>query len=122
LYETGAWQESVPYFEFVAKKRPKFPDAQYSLASVYARVKRVPEAIELLQQVIQLNPEHFRANLLLGRILFLQGNPQGALDNLKKATQVQPDSREAHLFLADAYDQLGDAVRAAQERARAGQR
>ena len=122
LYETGAWQESVPYFEFVAKKRPKFPDAQYSLASVYARVKRVPEAIELLQQVIQLNPEHFRANLLLGRIFFLQGNPRGALSNLQKATQIQPDSREAHLFLADAYEQLGDAVRAAQERARAGQR
>jgi arylsulfatase A-like enzyme/Flp pilus assembly protein TadD len=119
LYETGAWQESVPYFEFVAKKRPKFPDAQYSLASVYARVKRVPEAVELLQQVIQLNPEHFRANLLLGRILFLQGNPRGALSNLQKATQIQPDSREAHLFLADAYEQLGDAVRAAEERARA---
>jgi len=121
LYETGNWQESVPYFEFVAKKRPKFPDAQYSLASVYARVKRVPEAVELLQQVIQQNPEHFRANLLLGRILFLQGNPQGALPNLKKATQVQPDSREAHSFLADAYEQLGDSVHAAAERARAGQ-
>jgi predicted Zn-dependent protease len=120
LYETGAWQESVPYFEFVAEKRPKFPDAQYSLASVYARVKRVPEAVELLQQVIQLNPDHFRANLLLGRILFLQGNPQGALDNLKKAIQVQPDSREAHSFLADAYEQLGDPVNAAAERARAG--
>jgi len=28
----------VPILNFVAKKRPKFPDAQYSLASVYARV------------------------------------------------------------------------------------
>src|SRR5262249_51636458 len=63
LFETGAWQESAPYFEFVAKKRPKFPDAQFSLAAVYARIKRVPEAVDLLHTVLQLNPEHFRANL-----------------------------------------------------------
>ncbi len=119
LFETGAWQESVPYFEFVAKKRPKFPDAQYSLASVYARVQRVPEAVELLRQVIQVSPGHFRANLLLGRILFLQGNALGALGNLEKATQVAPDSQEAHLFLAEAYAQLGRASDAQHERAAA---
>jgi cytochrome c-type biogenesis protein CcmH/NrfG len=79
----------------------------------------VPEAVELLQQVIQLNPEHFRANLLLGRILFLQGNPLGALTNLERASQVQPDSREAHLFLADAYTQLGRIADAQNERAAA---
>jgi hypothetical protein len=27
LYETGAWDESVTYFEAVAKKRPKWVDA-----------------------------------------------------------------------------------------------
>jgi tetratricopeptide (TPR) repeat protein len=57
----GAWQDSAPYFEFVAQKRPKFPDAQYSLAAVYARIQRVPEAVELLRKVIEQNPEHFRA-------------------------------------------------------------
>jgi len=31
------------------------------------------EAFELLQQVIQLNPEHFRTNLLLGRIHSCRG-------------------------------------------------
>src|SRR4029077_4801080 len=72
LYETGAWRDSVPYFEFVARKRPKWPDAQYSLASVYARTQHVPEAIELLKTVIDLSPQHFRANLLLGRIFTLQ--------------------------------------------------
>ena len=67
----------------MAKKRPKFADAQYSLASVYARVKRVPEAVDLLQQVIQLNPEHFRGNLLLGRIFTLQHRSDEALPYLE---------------------------------------
>ena len=30
-----------------------------------------------------------------------------------QAVEVQPDSREAHLFLADAYDQLGESAKAA---------
>jgi tetratricopeptide (TPR) repeat protein len=52
LFETGAWRDSVPYFEFVAKTRPKWSDAQYSLASVYARTQHVPEAVELLLAVL----------------------------------------------------------------------
>lgn len=119
LYETGAWKESVPYFEFVSKKRPKFPDAQYSLASVYARVQRVPEAVELLHSVLELDPAHFRGNLLLGRILTLQHVPSEALPYLKQAVKSDPENSEAHAFLADAYQGAGDMVSAATERSRA---
>ena len=72
-----------------------------------------------LDTTLGISPDHYRANLLRGRILSLQGNPLGALDNLEKATQVQPDSREAHLFLADAYQQLGRVADAERERAAA---
>jgi arylsulfatase A-like enzyme/cytochrome c-type biogenesis protein CcmH/NrfG len=119
LYETGAWRDSVPYFEFVAKKRPKWPDAQYSLASVYARTQHVPEAVELLLTVIQINPQHFRANLLLGRILTLQHRAADALPYLQQAESTEPNNFEPHAFLADALEGLGEAQRAAIERARA---
>jgi tetratricopeptide (TPR) repeat protein len=119
LYETGAWRDSVPYFEFVAKKRPKWPDAQYSLASVYARTQHVPEAVDLLLTVIQINPQHFRANLLLGRILTLQHRAADALPYLQQAESTEPNNFEPHAFLADALDGLGEAQRAAVERARA---
>jgi len=119
LYETGAWNDSVPYFEDVAKKRPKWVDAQYSLASVYARTKRVPEAVEILNRVLEISPDHFRANLLLGRILYLQGDPAAALPHLEKAVQVAPNSGEAHSFLADAYGQLERHADATRERGKA---
>ncbi|HSS97108.1 MAG TPA: tetratricopeptide repeat protein, partial [Terriglobales bacterium] len=118
LYDTGAWNESVPYFEDVAKKRPKWVDAQYSLASVYARTKRVEQAVELLNKVLEISPDHFRANLLLGRIIYLQGDPAAALLRLEKATQIAPNSGEAHSFLADAYSQLGRDTDATRERER----
>jgi predicted Zn-dependent protease len=77
--------------------------------------------MEHLDLCLGLDPNHYRANLLLGRILSLQRRPQEALANLEKAATVQPDSREAHLFLAEAYAQLGRPVDAERERARAGQ-
>ena len=107
LFETGAWQESTLHFEFVAKKRPKWPDAQYSLAAVYARTQHVPEAVDLLHTVLELNREHFRANLLLGRILTLEHFPDQALPYLNRAIKSEPGNFEAHAFLGDAYEQLG---------------
>ena len=121
LFETGDWKGAAPQFEAAVARAPRWADAQFSLASVYARIDRVPEAIEHLDICLGLDPAHYRANLLRGRILSLQGKPAEALPNLKKATEVQPDSREAHKFLADAYDQLGDSASAAQERAHANQ-
>lgn len=121
LFETGNWKEAAPQFEAAVEKAPKWADAQFSLASVYARIDRVPEAMSHLDICLALSPDHYRANLLRGRILSLQKRPQEALANLEKAAAVQPDSREAHLFLADAYAQLGREADAQRERGRAGQ-
>lgn len=121
LFETGDWKAAAPQFEAAVEKAPRWADAQFSLAAVYARIDRVPDAFQRLDICLGLNPAHYRANLLRGRILSLQGKAVEALANLKKAAEAQPDSREAHKFLADAYEQLGDTVNAADQRARARQ-
>ena len=120
LFETGDRTGAAPEFEAAAARAPRWADAHFSLAAVYARIDRVPDALTELDTTLGISPDHYRANLLRGRILSLQGNPLGALNNLEKAAQVQPDSREAHLFLAEAYQQLGRAADAERERATAG--
>jgi choline-sulfatase len=117
LFETGDWKGAAPQFEAAVARAPKWADAQFSLAAVYARIDRVPEAIEHLGICLGLDPSHYRANLLRGRILSLQGKPADGLPNLEKAAQVQPGSREAHSFLADAYEQLGRTAEAQAQRA-----
>ena len=72
LYETGDPRAAASHFEIVAAKMPRFADARYSLGSVYARIDRVADAVTELRAAIELEPRHFRANLLLGRILTLQ--------------------------------------------------
>jgi len=86
--------------------------------SVYARTQRIPEAVELLRNVLASDPQHFRGNLLLGRILSLQHQPEEALPYLKQAASAEPANFEAHAFLADAYDAMGESQTAASERAR----
>jgi arylsulfatase A-like enzyme/Tfp pilus assembly protein PilF len=115
LFETGDWKGAAPQFEAAVARAPRWADARFSLAAVYARIDRVPDAMTELDTSLSLNPGHYRANLLRGRILSLQGNAAAALTNLEKAVEVQPDSREAHLFLGDAYAQLGRALDAARE-------
>ena len=121
LFETGDWNAAAPEFEAAVTRAPRWADAHFSLAAVDARIDRVPDAMKELDTTLDLNPNHYRANLLRGRILSLQGHPEAALMNLQKAAEVDPNSREAHLFLADAYAQLGRMFDAARERASAQQ-
>ena len=97
---------------------PKFADARFSLglrlrahrprAGGGARAGRGPGAS---------TRGHYRANLLLGRILSLQGQAAAACPTSQTAAASAAASGEAHAFLADAYEQLG---RARGRRARAG--
>jgi arylsulfatase A-like enzyme/thioredoxin-like negative regulator of GroEL len=119
LFETGDWRSAAPEFAAAVAHAPRWADAHFSLAAVYARIDRVPDALTELDSTLRLNPDHYRANLLRGRILSLEHNPLAGLSNLEKAAQVQPNSEEAHLFLADAYAQLGRVEEAQHELAAA---
>ncbi|HEY6129333.1 MAG TPA: sulfatase-like hydrolase/transferase [Candidatus Acidoferrum sp.] len=119
LYETGDLNTAAAHFEILVENRSEWIDARYSLASIYARTGRPDEAAKNLLVVLQGEPDHYRANLLLGRMLFLNGTFAEALPYLEKAAAVQTDSAEAHSFLADEYEKLGRAEDAARERAEA---
>jgi len=119
LYEAGDLQRAADQFAIVAERMPQWADARYSLASVYARINRVADAVSELTATLAIERRHFRANLLLGRIETLRGRAAEALPYLKVAVDAQPSNAEAHSFLADAYEKLGDARQAAAERQRA---
>jgi arylsulfatase A-like enzyme/Tfp pilus assembly protein PilF len=121
LWETGEMKESTVHFEEAVKFHPRWVDAHFSLAAVYARTERVPDAIEEFGKTIEISPNHYRAHLLRGWFLTHDGKPSDALPDLNKAIELQPKSVEAHQYLADAYDELGNAVRAAEERNKAGE-
>jgi arylsulfatase A-like enzyme/Flp pilus assembly protein TadD len=123
LFETGDRKTAATHFEIVVERSPKWIDARYSLASVQARIDQVPEAMANLILVLDNNPNHYRGNLLLGRLLTLKNQAKAAIPHLEKAAASPEASGEAHRFLADAYDRLGrtaDAQRARAQAARMG--
>jgi Flp pilus assembly protein TadD len=79
----------------------------------------VPETIKECQTVLEFMPDHFGSYLILGRFLELSGDFEGAIPKLKKAAALEPQAPEPHMFLADAYAQLGREADAARERAAA---
>jgi len=119
LYAKGDLPTAVTHLEIVVQHSPDWTDARFSLAAIYARTDRLPEALANLDVTLQLDPEHYRANLLRGRILSLQGDSAGGLPNLEKAATVEPKSVEAHQFLSEAYEKLGQQENAAREHAQA---
>lgn len=121
LFETGDGKSSAIHLEKAVALMPESADAHFSLGSVYARIDRVPDAVHELHTALGIAPGHYRANLLMGRILFLKGNSREALPYLERASKTRPSSREAHLFLADADAELGMEGEAKSERAKAAQ-
>lgn len=119
LLQTGQPEPASQHFQIVVSSMPEFAEARFALASAQARLDRLVPAVENLRAVLARDPQHFRSNLLLGRILTVQGQFQEALPYLQRAVETEPASSEAHHFLADDYEQLGRGTDAQRERIRA---
>jgi arylsulfatase A-like enzyme/Tfp pilus assembly protein PilF len=115
LYETGNLKDSVAHFELAVRAVPDWVDAHYSLATVYLRTERPDEALHEVDRALEVDPTYYRANLMRG-ILLVEDNPLEALKSLQKAAAEQPDASEPHQYMAQAYEQLGNASKAAEHR------
>jgi arylsulfatase A-like enzyme/Tfp pilus assembly protein PilF len=119
LVETHQWADAAPQFEAALQHTPKSAELHFDLAVVYERTQRLSDAIREFQNTVALDSNHFRANLFLGRLLGMQNRASEALPYLKEAAKIQPDSVDAHQFLANIYKELGQDAKAQQERAEA---
>jgi tetratricopeptide (TPR) repeat protein len=88
-------------------------DLHYLLAECLIRINGQDSETVLseLNRAIQLNPKSASARALRGQKLLESGHPQEAMDDLKIARQMEPDSgrdtRNASYLLARAYLALG---------------
>lgn len=116
LGETGDWNASVAQWEEAVARAPDSDDLHFHLAMAYAELDRRPEAENNFRDALRINPAHYRANLFLGRLLGMHDNPAAALTYLQRAVKLEPNSPDAHKFLANVYTELGREEEARQER------
>jgi arylsulfatase A-like enzyme/Tfp pilus assembly protein PilF len=121
LIKTGQWEAALPEMQAAVVCTPSSAQMHFYLAAVHLRLKHVPEATSEFDKALELDADHFQANLKYGEMLVVQGKTAAALPKLIRAVKVDPKSAEAHAFLAEAYQQLGQPQNANRERAKADQ-
>jgi tetratricopeptide (TPR) repeat protein len=119
LGETGDWAGSATHLEIAVARAPDSDDLHYYLAMAYDKLGRATDAEKSFRTTLQINANHYRANLFLGRLLGMENNPSAALPFLQKAVSLEPQSPDAHKFLANVYIELGQMQKARQEQAEA---
>ena len=119
LAETDEWAGAVTQLEAALVYVPDSDEMQFDLATAYEHLGRIPNAVKSYRTALQLNPNHYGANLMFGRLLGMHDDALGALPYLRKAVELQPHSPDAHKFLANIYTELGQDENARRERAEA---
>jgi Tfp pilus assembly protein PilF len=119
LAETNDWTGALPQLEAAVNRIPESDELHFDLATAYEHEGRLEDATHEFQSALRLNPEHYKANLMFGRLLGMHGDPGRALLYLQKAVKLQPESPDGHKFLANVYTELGQTENAQREQAEA---
>jgi arylsulfatase A-like enzyme/cytochrome c-type biogenesis protein CcmH/NrfG len=119
LIKTGEWEASLPEMQAAVVCTPDSAQMHFYAGAVHLRLKHIDQATAEFENSLKIEPDHFLTNLKYGEMLLRVGDPAAALPKLSRAVKTDPESAEAHAALADAYQQLGQALNADQERAKA---
>jgi tetratricopeptide (TPR) repeat protein len=119
LVKTKQWEAALPEARSAVEYNPNSAQLHFFLGIVELHLKQVPEATRELETSLKIAPDHFAANLKYGEMLFLEGHPDAALPLLTRAVELDPGSAEAHRYLADTYEKLGQMQQATREREKA---
>lgn len=90
-------------------------DSMVLSAVIYANGNKNEQAIMELRRATELVPDHFDANLSLGRAYFGNGDIVAAVKTFRRAVTIQPGNLRARFFLATALERSGASAEALKE-------
>lgn len=87
---TGAAEEAENDYRYVIELNPFNEQAFLHLAQLYITLKKLTEAIELLDEAIELNPDFAQGYHERGRAKLLNGDKEGSVEDMKKGLELNP--------------------------------
>jgi tetratricopeptide (TPR) repeat protein len=105
LNKIGKTKDAKKAFEECTRIDPKYPDAHYHLGQIYERDGDLDKAIEEYQTAANCNPNYADAQRDLGLCIYqrvisgLNGELEPAVEKLKIAAQLAPESALVHYHL-----------------------
>jgi TonB family protein len=111
--------EAVAQYTEAIRIKPDNATAYFELGQVYERLRRDDDAREAYRQAVNLNPGRDSAGKLIstlpdhGHMLIAQfhyrhAQYQDAIEVLRQAASIYPESDEVHIHLGIVYVELGD--------------
>ena len=101
------WFPAEQAFIKVTQLEPRWAQAPVSLGMVYTGQGRYQNAMESYRRALQIEPQNVRAMAGLGLARVLRGEKDGVKD-IERATQADPASATAQLYLGFALSQSKD--------------
>lgn len=87
---TGAAEDAETDYRYVIELNPFNEQAFLHLAQLYITQKKLTEAIELLDEAIELNPDFAQGYHERGRAKLLNGDKEGSVEDMKKGLELNP--------------------------------
>jgi tetratricopeptide (TPR) repeat protein len=106
--DLGRYQKAQEYFKEALVLKPRFPEAQNNLGSLYLLLKEYDLAIEYCQKAaddLLYKTPHF-AYTNLGAAYFFKGNDEMAVQSFQQALKLAPEYSPAYFGLGYVYEKL----------------
>ena len=110
-WQAPTWRDSITLYQHALKSTPNSPLMLNNLGYVLVAAGKEAEGIKHLRLAIQIKPDLFAAWVTLGTALRRQNQIDEAIDCLREAIRLKPESVDAHRLLAGVLRARGDSKR-----------
>ena len=114
-YYDWNWAEAEREFARAIELNPKYPFAHHWYALFHVSMGRPEAGIQSEQRALDLDPLSLVINKNLGTVYYYARQYDRALEQYKRALELDADFARSHLYLGIAYDAMGNTDAAVSE-------
>lgn len=102
----GAYEEAIPYYEEMLKEK-SLPDVLFGAAFAYYQIGNSKRAIQLLDELLDIDPDYYSAYMLAGQAHLLAGDDKKAYSLFKTGISRDEFDKELQLSAGKCALKLG---------------
>ncbi len=114
-YGEKKYEKGIENLNKAIELSPAYTEAYVGLADIYRNRKMYREAADIMEKLKFIKPGYEKAYLYLGSLYFNRKLPgkrifyiNRAIENLRKAIEINPRNTDTYFFLADIYRLIDD--------------
>lgn len=107
-FRDGRFGESVELFTAYTESQPDNPWGHYMLGLASWKNGELDRAEQALRRTLELDRNHVKGYVNLGRVLLQQDRPEEARDAALEAVDIDPVSTDGYRVLGLAHDEIGE--------------